>query len=513
MLLTLPLQWLQPLMLWSHGIGGDAFCLYFDAKTKKVHGINGSGRAPHRLSLDYVRAQGISGKKLPMRSALTVTVPGAPACWCDCVELFGTWTMEQVLEQAIQMAEEGSPIHFVASHAWQKSEELLTNEKNRHGGDMLMDGTHAPAEGEVMVLPHLANTFKRLAKEGKKGFYEGEVAQAIIDCVQENGGVMTAEDLQTHTSTVVEPISVEFGGKNVYEIPPNGQGITALIALQILKQHTDTLEKCEHNSAEYLHILIEAMRLAFADTTYYVADMDKEHVPVDELLSDEYASKRAKLIDMSKAQQDVDKGKPFASSDTVYFTVVDDEGNACSFINSNYMGFGTGLVPKHCGFTLQNRGANFILEKGHPNCVAPNKRPYHTIIPALATNSDDDSLFMSFGVMGGFMQPQGHVQVLLNMLLFGMNPQEALDAPRFCIGPGHEGVSSDVCLEEGIDEKVFEALQAMGHAVEYRTGEGRSIFGRGQIIQQVHVNDSTGKSRRVFACGSDPRGDGMAITQ
>jgi len=299
----------------------------------------------------------------------------------------------------------------------------------------------------------------------------------------------------------------------VYECPPNGQGITALIALGILEQiEAQGLARppheMAHNSAEYLHTLIEALRLAFADSMWYVSDPDKRKVPIQELLGKEYLAQSAKRFDPSRATR-FEHGNPVTSSDTVYFTVTDKWGNACSFIQSNYTGFGTGAVPHGCGFTLQNRGSCFVLEDGHPNALEGGKRPYHTIIPALVTRGDE--LFMTYGVMGGYMQPQGHVQVLLNILR-GFNVQAALDAPRFCIDAepiGYEGTVTKVFLEEGISSDVVDELRKLGHRVEYLTGSLRGQFGRGQIIQKR----PDPSNRLIWAAGSDPRGDGHAVPQ
>ena len=442
----------------------------------------------------------------------------------DTVERHGRLTLAEVLQPAIDLAEGGFPVHEVAAHYWAAGASRLLD--NEHGKDMLLNG-RAPTAGEVMVLPHLANTFKLLgaicsiicnshlpthrphstAAQGKAGFNTGTVAQAIVDAVQAHGGVMSLDDLRQHTSTFEEPISVSYKGVDVHEIAPNGQGITALIALNILEGLD--LRAMGHNTPQYLHALIEALRLAFADARYYVADSSVVPVPTEALLKKAYAAERRKLIDPAHALHDPARGSPAVSSDTVYFTVTDNDGNACSFINSNYMGFGTGLVPRNCGFTLQNRGANFVLDAGHPNVLAPGKRPYHTIIPAIATR--DGELYASFGVMGGFMQPQGHVQVLLNMLEFGMSPQQALDAPRFCIGPAPTEVG-EIALEEGISESTRQTLQDMGHHhVHILTGHARALFGRGQIIAQSLRQASDGSTRRVYTAGSDPRADGLAV--
>jgi gamma-glutamyltranspeptidase/glutathione hydrolase len=311
---------------------------------------------------------------------------------------------------------------------------------------------------------------------------------------------MTLEDLASHTSSWEEPISVTYRGLRVYECPPNGQGITALIALNLLKGFD--LASLEPLSAERLHLMIEALRLAFADSRWYVADPAFSTVPVEELLSEDYAAERRKLIDEQRARRNPEHGTPVASSDTVYLSVVDGFGNACSFINSNYWGFGTGLVPKGYGFTLQNRGYNFSLDPDHPNRLEPRKRPYHTIIPAMLTR-EDGSLYASYGVMGGFMQPQGHLQVLSALVDAGLDPQSTLDLPRFCIDVEEAG--GRVALEEGIPVDVAAALERMGHPVYSVSGYERSLFGRGQVILR---DPETG----VLCAGSDPRADGCAMT-
>ena len=404
------------------------------------------------------------------------------------------------------------------------------------------DGKRAPQPGELMYNPTLANTFRLLAKHGKKGFYEGPVAEALVKVVQDLGGHLTMDDLQHHMefgSQDVDAISLKFNGQNIaqvsgkaidgevgqgnedtgveiWEHPPNGQGIVALMALGILEElertkKIRTFTEKEHNCADYLHALIESLRIAFADASWYVTDPDVVKVPSAEMISRSYLAERAKLFDPKKASEELGYGSPAHNHcDTVYFAVTDKEGNGISFINSNYGGFGTCIIPKGCGFTLQNRGANFNLQEDHPNVLAPRKRPYHTIIPALITNPSDQSLHTVYGVMGGFMQPQGHVQVLLNMLTFKYNPQSALDAPRVCIGAGmpDQGKVLDptVYLEEGISHKVMKELEALGHKVEMVKGQSRGLFGRGQVIR-CHQEDG----KFIYSGGSDPRGDGAAF--
>ncbi|KAJ3415735.1 hypothetical protein HDV05_004199 [Chytridiales sp. JEL 0842] len=494
------------------GIGGDLFTLFFDAKSGVVKGLNGSGRAPESLTLARCRELGIDGESIPTRNINAVTVPGAAAGWVDTVETFGSGklTLGQILEPAIRLAEEGFPVAPISAWMWERSEKLLQT-ASPNGGEMLRNGK-APKTGEIMKMPFLAKTFRTLATQGKKGFYTGRIAEEIVKVIRDLGGELSLKDLEAHTSTFPEPISITYKDDiTIYECAPNGQGITALMALGILEElqangKSKELEGLEHNSVEYLHAVIEALRIAFADTRYYVTDPDVVNVPVKEMLSKEYLKKRAELFDPSRAAVDVQHGSPANSSDTVYFSVVDNDGNACSFIISNYEGFGTGVIPHGCGFTLQNRGSNFTLIEGHPNCIAPRKRPYHTIIPAIATK--EGKLWLCYGVMGGFMQPQGHVQVLLNLLhpRSKNDAQTSLDLPRICISPEKDGT---IFIEEGISDDVVKKLEAMGHKVRVLRGEQRAMFGRGQVIM---VREDAGSvSGRVLGAGSDPRADGCAI--
>ncbi|KIW69194.1 gamma-glutamyltransferase [Phialophora macrospora] len=539
----------------STGIGGDMFCLYFDAKTKKVHALNGSGRSAKNTTLEQVRQQlGVSSGKIPTHSPLSVTVPGAPGGWVDTIEKFGSGklSLEQILTPAIEMGEEGFPVSELAAMQWQEHEkdlrraspnfrEMLKRDKNAE------DFVRAPRAGEIMRNPNLAKTFRTLAAEGKKGYYSGRIGQAIVDVLKLTGGHMELSDLEDHMNRgaqETEPISLKFSAQNVkkqgtqrvtngspdnhfvelWEHPPNGQGIVALMALGILEELERTHQipafaQEDHNSAIHLHAVIEALKIAFADASWWVTDPDHMTVKPGELISRPYLAERAKLFNKDKAGQ-FDHGQPGPSpaqnhSDTVYFAVTDKDGNGMSFINSNYEGFGSGIIPQGCGFTLQNRGSNFQLgPENHPNIYKGGKRPYHTIIPGMITHGEeaDRQLHSVYGVMGGFMQPQGHVQVLLNMEVFGLNPQQALDAPRICIGAGmpKEGDTHGpvINVEEGIDEAVVKVLKQMGHDVQVLHGFQRAMFGRGQVIRR-HVDEETGQT--IFSGGSDPRGDGFAL--
>ena len=481
----------------STGIGGDVFALYYEAASRRVYALNGSGRAPKALTLERLRREGLD-RQLPPFHPYTITVPGACAAWCDLVARFGRLSMAQVLAPAIRLAEEGFPVAPITAYFWERGvERQLRHAVN--GLELTLEG-RAPRPGEIFRNPGLARTFRLVAEQGKEAFYRGPIAEAIVAVVQEAGGCLALEDLAEHRSEWVEPISTTYRGFRIWECPPNGQGLAALLALNIVEGfHVAEMDPL---GPERLHLLIEAMRLAFADARWYVADPAQAAIPLNELLSKAYAEERRRLIDPRRATLDVQRGTPWATSDTVYLAVVDGEGNACSFINSNYMGFGTGIVPRGWGFTLQNRGHNFSLDPDHPNALAPGKRPYHTIIPALATHEDDGSLFACFGVMGGFMQPQGHLQVVVGLVDDGLDPQSALDRPRFCILSGEAG--GTVALEDGIPLATMARLAEMGHPVRPVTGHGRAVFGRGQVTLR---DRETG----ILWGGSDPRADGLAM--
>jgi gamma-glutamyltranspeptidase/glutathione hydrolase len=517
----------------STGIGGDMFALFYKAETGAITALNGSGRAPASLTLELLRKNGFGlgaahivpegyESPLPPYHPYTITVPGACAGWSDLVERHGSLPLTEVLAPAIRLAEEGFPVAPITAYFWQHAaERQLRSALN--GGEMTIAG-RGPQAGEIFRNPGLARTLQEVAESGKKAFYEGEIAEAIAATIQAAGGCMTMDDLAAHRSTWDEPISAAYGGLRLWECPPNGQGLTALIALNILASFDLPADPL---SADRLHLEIEALRLAFADTRWYVADPRYQPCEGPEpsqgyawLISKEYAVERRKLINPKKATLDQQRGTPVIASDTVYLCVVDKWGNACSFINSNYMGFGTGIVPSGWGFTLQNRGHNFSLNPAHPNALAPRKRPYHTIIPAMITRphsnpspsgsptgvlrqgAGGEGLFAAFGVMGGFMQPQGHLQVFL-ALAQGMDPQSVLDLPRFCIEDGTAGGA--VALEEGVPAAVLADLTERGHLVREVSGWERALFGRGQIILR---DPRTG----VLIGGSDPRADGCAMT-
>lgn len=478
----------------STGVGGDCFALYYDAATRKITALNGSGRAPAALKLEDLRARG--WPRIPDRSPDAVTVPGAVMGWHDLITRHGTMTLADVLADAIHYARDGFPVSPVFGAGWSQptTEAFLRTSPNTE--DYLPNGS-APKVGQVVRLPGLADTLGAIAEGGPEAFYTGPIADAIVRTLREQGGVMSHEDLKNHRSTWQKPIKTDYRGVTVYECPPNGQGIAALLALNIAEGWE--LGELPWHTPERLHLMVEAMRLAFADARRYVADMETNPAPVDALLSKDYAARRRALISSEHAMLPPSYGLPLPGSDTVYLSVVDEDGNACSFINSLYMDFGTGIVAKGTGVFLQNRGANFSFDPDHPNALAPGKRPYHTIIPGMALK--DGGLWASFGVMGSFMQPQGHLQVISAIVDDDLNPQEALDRPRFCLVLDDEGVGL-LALEEGIPVKTMAHLAELGHSVKPVTGAVRSLFGNGQIIQR---DAETG----VLFGGSDPRKDGL----
>jgi gamma-glutamyltranspeptidase/glutathione hydrolase len=482
---------------YSTGLGGDCFALYYEAKTGKITALNGSGRTPAQLSLDLLTTQGLN--ELPPYHAHTATVPGTVAGWCDFIEKHGSMPLAEILAPAIYLAEEGFPVAPITAHFWREFGQQKL--KNAFGGPALLPNGVGPQAGEIFVNKDLARTMRLVAEGGKEAFYRGEIAQKIVRAIQAVGGVMTAEDLARHTSTWEQPISTLYRGVRVWECPPNGQGLAALLALNVLEDFD--LSGLDPLGLERWHLLIEAMRVAFADTAWYVCDPQFFEIPLAGLLSKSYAHERCRLINPLKAMLDCQWGVPVAGSDTVYFCAVDGAGNACSFINSISASFGTGIVPAGLGFALHNRGAAFSLDPQHPNALAPDKRPYHTIIPGLLTREEDGSLYGPFGVMADFMQPQGHLQIVVNLIDDRLDPQAALDRPRFRIEGGR--ASGIVLLEKGLPPSVAGGLALLGHQIIPEvSGPLRNVkFGLGQIIRR----DPDG----VLWGGSDPRGDGCAM--
>ena len=474
----------------SCGIGGDCFALYYDAATKQVTALNGSGRAPQALTLETVREMGWD--RMNPRHAHSVTVPGAVRGWHDLLRRHGTMTLADVLQDAIHYAGDGYPTAPVVGLRWERSGAFLRSAANAE--DYLPNGA-PPEAGQIVRLPGLAKTLRAIAEGGPDAFYTGPVAEAIVKSLQDHGGLMTLADLENHRSTWDEPIHTDYRGVTIYECPPNGQGLTALIALNIAEQFD--LASLPWDSPGRLHLMVESMRLAWADAHEYIADMRRADVPVEKLLSKAYAAGRAGLISNYHTMDPPPiAGELPGGSDTIYLSAVDGAGNACSFIKSLYMGFGVGIVAEGTGVWLQNRGAGFSLVPGHRNALAPGKRPYHTIIPGMALK--DGELWASFGVMGGFMQPQGHFQVISAMVDDALNPQEALNRPRWMIQNGDPGGA--LLIEEGTPFKTMADLAERGHRIQPEAGLGRGNFGRGQIIR---VEDG------VLHGGSEPRADGQ----
>jgi gamma-glutamyltranspeptidase/glutathione hydrolase len=479
----------------STGIGGDVFALIWSKDEKKVVALNGSGRSAAAANPDEVRKRGYSAiPKEGRDAALSVSVPGTVDGWETALRSYGRMTLKEVLQPAIDFAINGYGVTDVIGNRWKQVEAKLNERPS--GGEMLLKG-RAPRYGEVMRLPTLAKTMQLIAEGGRDAFYKGKVAEAIATFVQQEGGWISTQDLAEHHSDWDQAISTTYRGVTVWECPPNGQGIAALIALNIAEGFD--IAGMGFQSADTYHHLIESMRLGFADALQYVADPRVVEVPIGPLLSKRYAARRRGLIRRSAAVPEVSYGDPMGGADTVYVTAVDGEGNACSLINSLYEGFGSGLVVPGYGIALQNRGALFSLDPEHPNCLQGRKRPYHTIIPAMATR--DNEMWLSFGVMGGFQQPQGHMQVVVNMVDFKLDPQKALDALRFRVDVQGSGV---VMLEEDVPDEVVKELKRRGHKVQLVAGYERSGMGGGQVIAR---DPETG----VLTAGSEPRKDGAAV--
>tara|TARA_B100001996_G_scaffold374343_1_gene352833 strand:- start:3905 stop:5515 length:1611 start_codon:yes stop_codon:yes gene_type:complete len=474
----------------STGIGGDVFALIYDKSSASVKALNGSGRSARnsmiedfsKFRLDHIPLEG-------KFSGMSVSVPGAVDAWQELLEKFGKFSLDSVLMPSIDFANQGFGVSEITANMWKLNQNKLSINKNC---DFLVKNK-SPKFGDKFSNPNLARILKGISENGKSYFYQGEVPNKISDYVKKFHGWLTEEDFLSHESEWVDPISANYRGYDVWECPPNGQGIAALIALNIF-ENFDQLE----SETLKIHYQIESMKIAFQDALWYVADPDKVNVPVEQLLSKEYAKKRFTEIDASKSNYGYSKGNFKQQGDTVYISVVDGEGNACSLINSLYQGFGSGLVVPGTGIALQNRGALFSLNQDHPNTFKPLKRPFNTIIPAMITKSSD--LVSSMGVMGGFQQPQGHMQVISNMIDCNMSPQSALDSNRFSVS-----IEKDlVYLENSFSNEIVSGLRHKGHNIDIKKGYERGLFGGGQIINKY--------KNGMLLGGSDPRKDGQALS-
>jgi gamma-glutamyltranspeptidase / glutathione hydrolase len=483
-----------------NGIGGDLYAIVYEAKTKKLHGLNGSGRSPHSLTLDTFRRRNI--QYIPALGPLPVSVPGCVDGWYALHEKFGRRPMSEVLAYAIGYAREGFAVADEASHSWQRVEAAYGKFPNVR--EVYLPGGRAPKRGEIFRNPQLAATLRKIAAGGRDAFYRGEIARTMDEFMRKNGGFLSARDLAEHRSEWVEPVSVNYRGYDVWELPPNGQGIAALQMLNILEGFD--FSRTGFGSPEHVHLFVEAKKLAFEDRARFYADLEyMEPGIVNRLISKDYAAQRRKLIRPDRAAQTLDAGNPnLKDGDTIYLTVADGEGNMVSLIQSNFRGFGSGMVPDGLGFMLQDRGQLFTLEPGQANSYAPHKRPFHTIIPAFVTK--DGLPWMSFGVMGGSFQPLGHVEILMNMIDFGMNAQEAGDAPRI----DHQGSSEptgerakdggQITLENGYSYETIRALMQMGHRVGWAAP---GAYGGYQAIR-------FDAAQRLYFGASESRKDGQA---
>ena len=480
------------------GIGGDLFAIIWDAKTGKLYGLNASGRSPKDLTLEYFEKQKMT--KIPSHGALPVSVPGAVDGWFELHKKFGSKSMTEILAPAIDYAEKGFPLTELIAWYMSRSVPFYKSKgfPNIEDTYINQNGGKLPKEGEIYKNPYLANTYRKIANGGRDAFYKGDIAKTIEKFIKQQGGFLSAKDLAAHKSEWVEPVSINYRGYDVWELPPNGQGIAALQMLQILKGYD--FSNIEFGSAEHLHLFTEAKKLAFEDRAKYYADMDFFDVPVEELLSDRYAEKRRKQIGYRASTYSAGK---ISAGETIYMTVADKYGNMISLIQSNYRGMGSGMVPPKLGFMLQDRGELFSLKRGQANTYEPRKRPFHTIIPAFITK--DGQPFMSFGVMGGDFQPMGHTQIVMNVIDFGMNIQEAGDAPRW----DHTGGASPmgatttntgtIRTESGIPYSTIRGLMDRGH----RIGTARGVYGGYQAILWDAVN-------KVYHGASESRKDGQA---
>ena len=473
----------------STSLGGDAFIMIYIAAEKKLVGINASGRAPYTMTLDALNEKLVKHGMDQIRGIYSVSVPGAVDGWFEVLEKYGTMTMAEVLEPAIYYAENGFPVSPIIANSWRG---LERNQEPSTRAALLLDGERAPRAGEVFRNPDLAHSFRLLAEHGRDAFYKGPIAEAIVAYSDQHDGFLTMRDFADHTSTWVEPIYADYKNYRLYELPPNGQGIAALEMLQIL-ENVD-LGAMDHNSAEYLHHIIEAKKLAYTDIQKWNGDPEFNHLPTQEIISAEYGQRQFERIDPTRAMERPESGIS-GDGDTVLLEVMDRDHNAVSFIYSIYSGFGSGLVAPGTGFPLQNRAALFSRQPGHINVVEPHKRPFHTIIPAMAFK--DGEFFMTFGAMGGAVQPQQHVQIFLNVVEFGMNAQQAVEIPRI-----NHGIGLSVTVEPRIDEAVLAQLEAMGHEIQRRTTRGG--VGGAQLIMFDRVTGA-------MIGGSTPHKDGVAV--
>jgi gamma-glutamyltranspeptidase/glutathione hydrolase len=478
------------------GIGGDLFAIIWSVDKGKLYGLNASGRSPRSLKLEYFKENSI--EKIPSYGPLPVSVPGCVDGWFEIHDMFGQLPMKDILQPAINYARDGFPVTEVIAYYLQTSTELLKDYPNIK--EVYMPGGKAPAKGEIFRNPFLAGTLEKIAKGGRNEFYRGTIARAIDAFMKTQGGFLAYDDLSRHHSEWVEPVSTNYRGYDIWELPPNGQGIAALQMLNILEGYD--LAAMGFGSSEYIHLFTEAKKLAFEDRARYYADPTFSTVPVSQLISKKYAAERRKLIDRNSAAKVFPTGK-IEAGNTVYLTVADKYGNMISLIQSNYRGMGSGMCPTGLGFILQDRGEMFTLEEGHTNVYAPGKRPFHTIIPAFITRNGKP--WISFGVMGGDMQPQGHVQIVINLIDFKMNLQEAGDAPRM-----HHINSSEptgelmtdggiLLLENGFRWEVIQKLIGMGHTVQWDLGG----YGGYQAIMWDDKN-------KVWFGASESRKDGQA---
>ncbi len=485
----------------SCGIGGDLFVIYWDAKNQKLYGLNASGRSPQALSRKMLVEEG--HEYIPTYGPLSWSVPGCVSGWGELHERFGQLDWETILMPSVEYAERGFPVTEVIAAYWKGSEERLKEWPTSQA--TYLPDERAPRAGEVFANPDLAAVYRAIAKKGPEVFYQGWVAERIVEFSQHHEGFLRLEDFAAHQSEWVEPVSTNYRGYDVWELPPNGQGIAALQVLNLLEPYD--LKAWGPGHPDYLHLFVEAKKLAFADRARFYADPTFEDLPVQTLISKAYARQRGKRIDMQQAATNIPPGDPLlAHGDTIYLTVVDKDRNCCSFIQSIFHGFGSGIVPGKVGFALQNRGALFSLQADHPNRFEPSKRPFHTIIPAMVTK--DGKPWLCFGVMGGDMQPQGHAQILVNLIDFGMNVQAAGDTPRVRHNGSAEPTGrpeaehgGTVLIEPGIPATVRAELESRGHQVKVAGG---SSFGG---YQAILIDEETG----MLHGATEPRKDGTAV--